>query len=429
MAGHRHPRPLRGLDQVLSLFGIGTTVVLHSGCAEPIGLAAELEKNAAALDGVKLYCLMPMGEAPYAGAAAAQHLSVRTFFPGRGLRTAVNDGRARVLRTPLSRIPALFADGTIRADVLMLHLSPPDEAGNMSFGNSLDYMPAVLDQDPVVIAEIDPLMPRTCGDNVIREDQVDYIFEATAGPQEMHPGEPDQTDRRIAENVAGLIANGAVLQTGIGAILDLVLPRLTHLSDLGIHTGILTSAHMKLLQSGAVTNGKTVTTMSGGTQEFYDFLHDNAEIEFHPCSLTHDIETLAAIDHLCAINSALQIDLTGKINAEAVNGRVISAPGGFPDFARGASIAPNGTSIVALRATAAGGEASNIVAALAEDAPVTVAAEHVDYVVTEHGIARLRGLGAADRRAALLGIAAPEFRHDLKAGACLPQPATVGEKG
>ncbi len=424
MAGQRRPKPLRGLEQVLSLFGIGTTLVLHSGCAEPIGLAGELEKNAAALHGVKIYCLMTMGDAPYASAAAAQHLSVRTFFPGRGLRAAVNDGRAQLLRSPLSRIPALFSGGTIRADVLMLHLSPPDEAGNMTLGNSLDYMPSVLDQNPVVIAEIDPLMPRTCGDNVIREDQVDYIFEATAGPQEIHSGAPDETDQRIADNVAGLIANGAVLQTGIGAIPDLVLPRLTHLSGLGIHTGILTSAHVPLLQSGAVSNGKSITTMSGGTREFYDFLHDNAEIEFHPCSRTHDFGILAAIDGLCAINSALQIDLAGNVNAESVNGRVISAPGGFPDFARGASSAPNGTSIVALRATGAGGETSNVVVALPEDAPVTVTAEHIDYVVTEHGVARLRGLGSMDRAAAIRGVAAPEFRRALQA-----QPATVGEKG
>lgn len=422
MAGQRQAIPLRSLGQVLSLFGDGTRVVLHSGCAEPIGLAAELERNAAALHGVNVYCLMPMGRAPYAGEAAAQHLSVHTFFPGKGLRAAVNDGRARVYRTPLSRIPVLFADGTIRADVLMLHLSSPDAAGNMTFGNSLDYMRAVLDQDPVVIAEIDPRMPRTCGDTLIREDQVDYVFEAVDGPQEVHSGEPDETDRRIADNVAGLIGNGAVLQTGIGAIPDLVLPRLTHLSDLGIHTGIMTDAHIPLLRSGAVTNagkphfrGKCVTAMSAGTQEFYDFLHDNHEIEFHPCSLTHDLKMLAAIDGLCAINSALQIDLAGNVNAEAVGGRVISAPGGFPDFARGATVAPNGKSIVALRATGAGGSASNVVAALPDGAPVTAAAEHIDYAVTEYGVARLRGLDGAARRRAIAGIAAPEFRHELAA--------------
>lgn len=417
MSGQRHPKPLRGLDQVLSLFGEGTTVVLHSGFAEPIGLAYQLAQNAAALDGVELYTLMPMGQAPYAGAAAARHLSVHTFFPGKGLRAAANSGRAQVHRTPLSEIPKLFAQGRIGADVLMLQLSPPDAAGNMSFGVSLDYMRAVLDQEPVVIAEINPRMPRTCGDTIIREDQVDYIFEAEAGPQAMEAGTADETDRRIADNVAGLIGDGAVLQTGIGAIPDLVLPRLSHLSDLGIHTGIVTDALVPLLNSGAVSNGtksrfrgKCVTTMAGGTQGFYDFLHDNPDIEFHPCSLTHDFETLAGIEGLCAINSVLQIDLAGNVNAETLDGRVISAPGGLPDFARGASASAGGMSIVALRSTGAGGKGSNIVAGLPAGVPATVAAAHIDFVVTEHGVARIRGLDIEGRRAAILAVAAPEFR-------------------
>lgn len=420
MAGPGHMTPLKGLDQLASLFGGGATVVLHSGCAEPIGLSRELARNAAAFHGARVYSMMPMGAAPYAGEAAAEHLELHNFFPGKGLRAAVNSGRARLHRTPMSQIPALFSKRKLRADVLMLHLSPPDEAGNMSFGNSLDYMPAVLDQDPVVIAEIDPSMPRTCGDTLIRADQVDYVFEAEtgpAGPEQMHPATPDETDRRIADNVAGLVSNGAVIQTGIGAIPDLVLPRLAHLSGLGIHTGIMTDAIMPLLQSGAVANRPCVTTMSAGTQKFYDFLHRNREIEFHPCSVTHDARTLAGTRGLCAINSALGIDLSGNVNAETASGRVIAAPGGFPDFARGASAAAGGISIVALRATAKDGESSNITTALADGAPVTVAADHIDYVVTEHGVAHIRGLGPAARSKALAGIAAPGFRDDLKRGA------------
>ncbi len=416
MSGQKQPKPLSGLDQVLSLFGEGRTVVLHSGFAEPIGLAHQLALNADALDGVEVYSLMPMGAAPYAGEAAARHLSVHTFFPGKGLRGAVNDGRARIDRMPLSVIPKLFANGRIKADVLMLQLSPPDEAGNMSFGISLDYMRAVLEQSPVVIAEINPRMPRTCGDTTVREDQVDYIFEAGAGPQTMAAGAADDTDRRIADNIAGLIGNGAVLQTGIGAIPDLVLPRLTHLTGLGIHTGIVTDALVPLLASGAVGNGTCVTTMAGGTQGFYDFLNDNSEIEFHPCSLTHDFDTLAKIEGLCAINGALQADLSGNVNAETVDGRVISAPGGFPDFARGASAAPGGMSIVALRATSADGESSNIVASLPEGVPATVAAPHIGFIVTEHGVARLRGLDAGGRRAAMLAVAGPGFREDQSDG-------------
>lgn len=436
MPGQRRQKLLRGLDEVLSLFREGTTVVLHSGFAEPIGLALQLEQNAAALHGVKVYSLMPMGLAPYASEEAARHLSVHTFFPGKGLRTAVNGGRARVHRTALSKIPKIFAQGRVKADVLMLQVSQPNAAGEASLGISVDYMRAVLEQAPIVIAEINPRMPRTCGDAVIREDQIDYVFEAETEPQRMEAGPPDETDQRIADNVAGLVGDRAVLQTGIGAIPDLVLSRLTHLSNLGIHSGIITDALVPLLNSGAVTNGaktqfrgKCVTTMAGGTQAFYDFLHDNPEIEFHPCSLTHDLETLAGMEGLCAINSALQVDLAGNVNAETLDGRVISAPGGFPDFARGASAAPGGVSIVALRASGEGGARSNIVPGLPRGAPATVSAEHIDYVVTEHGIARIRGLGLADRRAAMLAVAALECRHELKRGACPSQPVAVGEKG
>ncbi len=433
MAARRHPKPLRGLDEVLSLFGDGTTVVLHSGFAEPIGLAGQLAENAAALDGVSLHTLMPMGRAPYAGEAAASHLSVHSFFPGKGLRKAVNEGRARLHPMALSEIPKFVSDGGITADVLMLQLSPPDAAGEMSLGISVDYMRAVLDQDPVVIAEINPLMPRTCGDTIVREDQVDYVFEAETGPQTMEAGPPDEVDRRIADNVAGLVGGGAVLQIGIGAIPDLVLSRLTHLSNLGVHSGIVTDALMPLLKSGAVTNGtksrfrgRCVTSIAGGTQGFYNFLHDNPEIEFHPCSLTHGFDTLAEIEGLCAINSVLQADLAGNVNAEIVDGRVISAPGGFPDFARGATAAPGGVSIVALRASGQGGARSNIVSGLARGAPVTASSEHIDYIVTEHGVARLRGLGLEERREAMLAVAAPECRPDLRRGAGPPPPATVG---
>ncbi len=421
MSGQQNPKPLRGLDQVLSLFGKGTVVVLHSGFAEPIGLANQLAQNAAALDGAEVYTMMPMGSAPYAGEAAARHLSVHTFFPGKGLREAVNKGRVHIDKMPLSVIPKLFVQGRIKADVLMLQLSPPDAAGNMSFGISLDYMRAVIDHSPMVIAEINPCMPRTCGDTTVREDQVDYIFEVEgeAGPQAMQAGTPDETDQRIADNVAGMIGNGAVLQTGIGAIPDLVLPRLTHLTGLGIHSGIVTDSLVPLLESGAVSNatksrfkGKCVTSMAGGTQGFYDFLHENSDIEFHPCSLTHGFDTLAEIEGFCAINSALQADLSGNVNAETVGGRVISAPGGFPDFARGASAAPGGISIVALRASSPDGKNSNIVAEFPAGVPATVAAPHIDYIVTEHGVARLRGLDPEARRSAMLAVAAPEFRED-----------------
>lgn len=412
-------RELDDFTEVLAFLRPGASIVLHSGCAEPRHLAGQLARHAASLRDMRLYTLMPMGEAPYA--ASESRLAVTTFFPGKGLRDAARSGRVEVMRTSLRGIPDLFRDRSLSADVLMLQLSAPDEAGRMSLGLSVDYMPAVLAQRPLVIAEINPRMPRTCGDTMVRADQVDYVVPAQELPQAVATAEPDEVDRRIAENIAALIPDGAVIQTGIGSLPSLVLSELAHLRDLGIHTGIITDAVMPLIARGVVTNaakkrfrGVSITTMAAGSQDFYDALDRNAGIEFHPCSLTHDVGVIAELADFRAINSVLQIDLAGRANAESADGRIVSAPGGLPDFARGATLSKGGASIIALRSTTRGGRRSNIVADLDRGAPVTVEPDHIDYVVTEHGVARLRGLDAGRRARALAAIADPSFRAELR---------------
>ena len=417
-------KPLTDFQEVLSFLPPRSSVVLHSGCAEPRYLAGELARHAGALEDVHVFTLMPMGEAPYAAAGTEGRLAPVTFHPGKGLRGAANAGRVEVMRTPLGSIPKLFRDRALTANVLMLQLSAPDEKGNMSLGISVDYMRAVLAQKPLVVAEINPLMPRTRGDTVIREHEVDFSAPSRNPPQTTPPQPPEEADRRIAEHVAGLISNGDVIETGIGSVPDLVLGQLGHLRDLGVHTGIITDPLLALIEQGVVTNatkkefrGKCVTAMAAGTQPFYDALHENPAIEFHPCSLTHDVDRIAGIDGFCAINSVLQIDLAGQANAERMGSRIVSAPGGLPDFARGASLAKGGKSIIALRSTSKDGRHGNILARLAPGTPVAVAAEHIDYVVTEHGVARLTGLDPADRARALTAIAHPDFRADLRRGA------------
>lgn len=414
-------RPFKQFEAILPIFRPGSSVVLHSACAEPQYLASQLALHAPSLRDVRLYTLMPMGQAPYAAAIAGSGLSLVTFSPGKGLRQAANAGRVEMMRTPLSGIPKLFHDRILTADVLLLQVSPPDENGTMSLGISVDYMRAVLEQRPVVIAEINPLMPRTCGNTGVRADQVDYIIESQNPPQAVPAANPDAIEQRIAEHVAGLITHGSVIQVGIGLLPDLVLGQLGALRDLGIHSGIISDAVLPLLACGAVTNtrkkhfpGTCITTMAAGTQPFYDALHGNQAIEFHPCSLTHDVDLIAELEGFCAINSVLQIDLAGRANAERVDGKIISTPGGLPDFARGATMAKNGKSIITLRSAAKDGSRSNIVPRLAPEAPVTVTADHIGYVVTEHGVARLRGLDAENRARALIAIAAPEFRAELR---------------
>jgi 4-hydroxybutyrate CoA-transferase len=412
-------KELEDFGTVLAGLPPNATVVIHSGCAEPLYLAEQLARHAAAAKGLTLYTLMPMGAAPYADAAMAAHLSVATFFPGKALRDAANNGQARVLRCAMSEIPALFASGRLRADLLLLQVSPPTQQGQMSLGISVDYMRAVLDQDPLVIAEINRRMPTTCGDTRLTTDQVDLFVETSAPPTPFPPADPDDTDRCIAENIASLVDSGDVIQAGIGALPDLMLAKLGHLRDLGLHSGVITDAGMRLIQSGMVTNatktefrGKTVATQAIGTQDLYDFLHGNAAVELHPCSLTHGFATLAAIDRLCSVNSVLQVDLAGNGNAERVGGRVISTPGGLPDFTRGASAAKQGKSILALRAAAKG--RSNIVARFPADAPCSVDGAHIGFIVTEYGIARLNGASPQARREALIAVAHPDFRAELR---------------
>jgi 4-hydroxybutyrate CoA-transferase len=414
-------RRIESLDEAVELFSPGVLIVLHSACAEPRFLAAELARIGGRLDNALVHTLMPMGASPYAASSRTGHLQVSTFFPGKGLRGAVNKGQAGLIRLPLSAIPGQFATGRLACGVLLLQVSPPNEQGVMSLGIAVDYMQEALKQNPVVVAEINPAMPFTCGDTLILSDQIDYIVMAKEPPQPVLPAKGDEIERRIAANIAGLIGHGAVLQAGIGALPDLVLGQLGHLRDLGVHSGIMTEAFVPLLEKGAVTNlskrdfpGVCVTTMAAGTQPFYDFLHRNPAIEFHPCSLTHAFDTLARIDGLIAINSVLQIDLYGRANAERIDGRIISGPGGLPDFARGAAASKGGASILALRSTAKDGLSSNIVCELDAADPVTVTADHIDFVVTEHGVACLTGVSPARRAEALIAIAHPDFRPQLR---------------
>jgi 4-hydroxybutyrate CoA-transferase len=408
---------------IFSRIGAEATIVLHSGCAEPTELARQLTSQVTENQTVTLITFMPMGSSPYAK-NITPNLKVQTFFPGKGLRTAVASGQAQLLRYPLSKIPVLFDNRELIADFLFLKASPPDERGAMTLGISVDYMKAVLKQKPIVVAEIDPRMPRTCGDTVLLPEQVDYLIGSLDAPQVVDSGVLTDVDRRIAENVASLVKSRAVLQAGIGALPDLVLGQLGHLHDLGVHSGIITNAMMPLLKSGVITNatkakfrGKCVTTVAAGSQEFYDFLNENGAIEFHPCSLTHNREFLASIDDFFAINSVLEIDLAGRANAERIDGRIIAGPGGLPDFSYGAAHSKNGTSIIALRSTSPSGDRSNIRAELSPDAPVTVGADQIDYVVTEFGIARVKSTSAMDRARALVSVAHPDWRAELSRGA------------
>jgi 4-hydroxybutyrate CoA-transferase len=414
-------KPLSDISQLLAQFGAGDAIVLHSGFAEPAIFTQKIAECAASMTGCRVISMMPMGYAPYGEAAPAEQLCLETFFPGKGLRTALNAGRVMALRHPLSAVPDLFDRNDIEANVVFLQVSLPDEEDEVSLGVSVDYMLSVLRQRPLVVAQINPLMPHTCGESRLSIADIDLFVEAERPVQDILPAASDDVDELIARNVAALIDDNAVLQVGIGSLPDRVLAQLGHLKHLGLHTGIVTDGARPLIEAGVIDNSRKrqfagigITTMAGGSASFYKFLNRNPAIEFHPCSLTHSKKFLAKVDNFCAINSALQVDLAGRVNAETVGGRCVSLPGGMPDFAAGAVAAPNGKSIIALRSTFGNGRTSNIVIALPTGTLPTIAPPLVDFLVTEQGAACLRGLSGGALAAAIISVAHPDHREMLK---------------
>ncbi len=400
---------LAGPADAIDLIPAGATIVVHSACGEPLLLTEALAREGDALPGATLTMLMPMGPAPYADG----RFGITSFFPGKALRKPFERGLVSLRRDRLSTIPGLFSGSTaLPADILLLQLSEPDADGRMSLGLSVDYMPAILARRPLVIAHINPDFPRTQGDAFVTERQVDHAFHAPGPVQTMADTQGDALERRIADHVAELVRDGDVLQLGIGALPSMILARLRH-RRLAVHSGIVTDGLRPLVECGAI-EGVVITTMAAGTADFYRWLHDNPAFSFQPCDRTHDPATIARIGGMTAINSVLEIDLSGQANAECVDGRIISAPGGLPDFAYAASAAPSGRSIVALRSTSKDGLVSRIVHRLADGTPVTLTADGIDYLVTEHGTARLTGLQGQALANAILEVAHPDLRGALR---------------
>ncbi|MCD0501774.1 acetyl-CoA hydrolase/transferase family protein [Bordetella petrii] len=411
-------RSVAHVEEFLAGMAADECVVVHSGAAHPTVLSRQLAESARLLDGHRVHVLLPYGPVPYAQAPALDRLEIATFLPGAGLRPAMDVGRLLALRQPLSHAPALFGREKAVGAVL-LRVSPPDGKGRVSLGVSVDYMPAALRRARLVIAEIDPSMPRVCGDGWISAGRIDAFVHAEDGPHEVHAAPADAIDDAIANHVAGLLEDGSVLQLGVGALPDRVLAKLGHLRHLGLHTGIIGDAAVDLIARGIIDNsakeirpGVSVATMAVGSSRLYTFLDGNAAVELHPCSITHDSGVLGHLHSLNAINAALQVDLDGRVNAEWAGARQVSLPGGLPDFSRAAASSPKGRSIIALRSLDRQGR-STIVPSLPANRPSSLEPEDVDCYVTEHGVAAVRGCYGDARRRALIAIAHPEHRDAL----------------
>jgi acyl-CoA hydrolase len=407
-------------EEAVRLLGSGMRIFVHGAAATPTPLLEAMVARRD-LEGVHLYHLHTEGGAPFAEPEHSGRFWSVSFFTGAPLRRPIEEGRADFMPIFLSDIPDLFASGRIALDAALIQVSPPDAHGLCTLGTSVDVAKPAADTARILIAEINERMPRTHGNTVVPLERVTtYIH--TDRPLHERPPEPEtEVAGRIGDIIAGLVEDGSALQMGIGAIPDAVLGRLHHKRNLGIHTETFSDRLIDLVESGAVTNrlkavhpGRIVTSFVGGTRRVFDFVHDNPLVEFHTSDRTNDTHLIRQNDRTVAINSALQIDLTGQVCADSIGHRIYSGIGGQMDFIRGAALSRGGKPILALPSTAGKGTLSRIVHELATGAGVVTTRGHVHWVVTEFGAVNLHGLTLRQRGEALISIAHPNFRAELQ---------------
>lgn len=399
----------------------GQSVVISPTCAEPQSLVKALVECKDRFENVKIYTMMPLGKCPYASPEMAGHFKVKAFSVGPGLIDAVRRGQADYIPCHLSQIPALFSERIIPVDVALVQLSPPDRNGYCTLGVSVSYMREVLNRAKLIIAEINEKMPRTHGDTLIPISKVDYVVESSHPLFTLPPQKIGEVEKKIGAFISELVPDGAVIQIGIGNIAEAVLEGLKNKRMLSIHSGTFSDGVIQLVESGALkTKGKgskgrpMVATELIGTSKLYQFCHDNPMVEMWPIDYTHNIHILSNIKGFVSINSAVQIDLTGQVNAEMVGETLINGIGGMLDFLRGANASPGGKAIIACPSTAKNGKVSRIVPKLDAGTSVSVGRADIDFVVTEFGIAQLRGKSLSERAKELISIAHPDFRGELK---------------
>jgi 4-hydroxybutyrate CoA-transferase len=399
----------------------GQQIYLHAASAVPSVLLDALVARAAELEDVKVVHLHVEGPAPHLAPEMAGHFRHLALFIGPNARAAVNEGRAEYVPVFLHDVGDLFLRGLVPLDAVLINVSPPDSHGFCSLGTSVEATMAAIRAADVVIAQLNGSMPRTLGDSFVHSDLIDYAVEVDVPPYEHREERIGEVERKIGEFVADLVQDGATLQMGIGAIPAAVGAALIGKSDLGIHTEMFTDTVVDLVEAGVVTGrrkevnrGKIVASFMMGTRRLYDFADDNPMVEMRPADYTNDTAVIRRLSRMTAINSAIEIDLTGQVCADSIGWRLFSGVGGQMDFIRGAALADEGHAIIALPSTAARGTASRIVPMLHEGAGVVTTRAHVRSVVTEWGVAELYGRSVPERARALISIAHPDFRAELE---------------
>ena len=407
-------------DEALRLVQSGMRVYIQPGCAEPEALVQALMRRGPEVRDVEIVHMMTMGCAPYVAPEMAGHFRHNAMFIGPNVREAINDGRADYTPVNLSEIEGLFESGEMPIDVALIEVSPPDSHGFCSFGIGVDTTLTAAKCARNVIAQVNNYMPRTYGDSFIHVSDIDAVVEWSQPLCELK--KPVVTDMHvaIARNVAGLIEDGAVLQTGIGGIPDAVLPFLMDRKDLGVHSELVAEGVIPLIEAGVITGArknfkprKIIVGFVLGGKQMFEFVDNNPIFEFHPTAYTNDPGLIGRNDRMVAINSALQVDLTGQVCSDSIGNQFYSGIGGQVDFLRGASRSKGGKPIIAISSTAKNGKISRIVPTLSPGAGVVTSRGLVRYVVTEHGVAYLHGKSIRERAKALIEIADPKFRNEL----------------
>ena len=398
----------------------GQRVFIGTGCGQPQALVAAVTERWRELADTELVHLLTSGEAPYAQAEMASHFRVNSFFIAENVRGLIQEGLGDYTPMFLSEIPRLLQSGQLPLDVALIQVSPPDEQGLCSLGVSVDIVLPAAQNAALVIAQLNPQMPRTRGESFLHVHDLDVLVDVDEPLCEVPPSEADDDTRRIAEYVAALVQDGATMELGIGRIPQAVLAFLTDKKDLGIHTEMLTDPIVDLVEAGVITGarktldrGLIVASFCLGTRKLYDYIDDNPAFAFKPTEYVNDPFIIGRQHRMVAINVALEVDLTGQVCADSIGNKFFSGIGGQVDFNRGAARSRGGKAIIALPSTAKGGTVSRIQAELSPGAGVVTTRGDVHYVVTEYGVAYLHGKSVRERAMALISIAHPDFRADL----------------
>ena len=412
---------LVSVEDAVSVVKSGDCVYMSGNAATPIKLLTALASRKDKLRSVEITHVLLLGEDPFSKPDMEGHFRHNSLFVGPADRQAVNEGRADYIPVFLYEIPDLFYSGAMKLDVALLHLSPPDEHGFMSFGVECLASKAAAETAKLVVAQVNDKMPRTLGDSFIHVSQVDKIVEVSEELPELPVKELTETEKSIGAHIAELVEDGSTLQLGIGGIPNAALKAMKDKRDLGIHTEMVSDSIIEAIEAGIITGAKktlhpykVIATFILGSKRAYEYAHNNPIFELHPTNYTNHPFIISQNENMVAINSAIEVDLTGQVCADSIGFKIYSGFGGQVDFIRGAAQSKGGKPIIALQSTTKGDEVSRIVPSLKLGAGVVTTRADVHYVVTEYGVAYLHGKNLRERAEALIRVAHPKFRPWLE---------------